>query len=73
MSKLDSSISPLDSRYAAKIKPIAKFFSEKTILELIKKCKISDKDSVFFVCNKEKEANNFAGIASHDDALKGDE
>ncbi len=43
--------------------PIAKFFSEKTILELIKKCKISDKDSVFFVCNKEKEANNFAGIA----------
>ena len=28
MSKLDSSISPLDSRYAAKIKPIAKFFSE---------------------------------------------
>ena len=28
MSKLDSSISPLDSRYSAKIKPIAKFFSE---------------------------------------------
>ena len=28
MSKLDSSISPLDSRYAAKIEPIAKFFSE---------------------------------------------
>jgi len=28
MSKLDFSISPLDSRYAAKIKPIAKFFSE---------------------------------------------
>ena len=43
--------------------PIAKFFSEKSISELLKKCKISEKDSVFFVCNKENEANNFAGIA----------
>ncbi|MDC3021130.1 aspartate--tRNA ligase [Pelagibacteraceae bacterium] len=43
--------------------PIAKFFTEKSISELLKKCKISEKDSVFFVCNKENEANNFAGIA----------
>ena len=43
--------------------PIAKFFAEKSISELLKKCKISEKDSVFFVCNKENEANNFAGIA----------
>ena len=43
--------------------PIAKFFAEKSISELFKKCKISEKDSVFFVCNKENEANNFAGIA----------
>ncbi len=43
--------------------PIAKFFSEKSISELLKKCKISEKDSVFFVCNKENEAINFAGIA----------
>ena len=43
--------------------PIAKFFSDKSISELLKECKISEKDSVFFVCNKENEANNFAGIA----------
>ena len=43
--------------------PIAKFFAEKSISELLKKCKISEKDSVFFVCNKENEVNNFAGIA----------
>ena len=43
--------------------PIAKFFADKSISELLKKCKISEKDSVFFVCNKENEANNFAGIA----------
>ena len=43
--------------------PIAKFFSEKAISELIKKCKISEKDSVFFVCNKEKDALTFSGNA----------
>jgi len=43
--------------------PIAKFFSESAVLELIKKCKITEKDSVFFVCNKEKEAVKFSGIA----------
>ena len=43
--------------------PIAKFFSDNAILELMKSCKITDKDSVFFVCNKEKEAIKFSGIA----------
>ncbi len=43
--------------------PIAKFFAEKSISELLKTCKISEKDSVFFVCNTENEANNFAGTA----------
>ncbi len=42
--------------------PIAKFFSESAILKLIKTCKITEKDSVFFVCNKEKEAIKFSGI-----------
>ena len=43
--------------------PIAKFFSESAILALMKNCKIIEKDSVFFVCNKEKEAIKFSGIA----------
>ncbi len=43
--------------------PIAKFFSERAVLELLKDCKITEKDSVFFVCNKEKEATKFSGIA----------
>ncbi len=42
--------------------PIAKFFSEDAILELIKICKITEKDSIFFICNKEKEAVKFSGI-----------
>ena len=43
--------------------PIAKFFDEKSILDLIKICKINDTDSIFFVCNDEKEAVRFAGVA----------
>jgi aspartyl-tRNA synthetase len=43
--------------------PISKFFSDKAINELLKTCNITDKDSVFFVCNKEKEAITFSGIA----------
>ena len=42
--------------------PISKFFSDKSILELIKTCKLNETDSVFFVCNKEKEANKFSGV-----------
>ncbi len=43
--------------------PIAKFFDQKSISDLIKICKINETDSVFFVCNKKKEALRFAGIA----------
>ncbi len=43
--------------------PISKFFSEKAILELIKACKITAKDSIFFVCNQLQEAIKFSGIA----------
>ena len=43
--------------------PIAKFFSEKGILELLNLCNITDKDSVFFVCNTISEAIKFSGIA----------
>ena len=43
--------------------PIAKFFSDNAILELMKNCKITEKDSVFFVCNNEKDAIKFSGIA----------
>ena len=42
--------------------PIAKFFSENALIKLIKLCKISEKDSVFFVCNNENEAISFSGI-----------
>ena len=43
--------------------PISKFFSEKGIIELLKTCNITEKDSVFFVCNKISEAIKFSGIA----------
>ena len=43
--------------------PVAKFFSDKSISELLKECNIDEKGSVFFVCNKEPEASKFAGIA----------
>ena len=42
--------------------PIAKFFSEKAILELLKICDINEKDSVFFVCNQVSEAIKFSGV-----------
>ncbi len=43
--------------------PIAKFFSEKAISELIKICNISENDSVFFICNNASEAIRFSGVA----------
>jgi len=43
--------------------PISKFFSDKAIESLIKICKISESDSVFFVCNQTNEAIKFSGIA----------
>ena len=43
--------------------PIAKFFSDKAIQELLNVCKLTEKDSAFFICNNSSEANKFAGIA----------
>ncbi len=43
--------------------PIAKFFSDKAIAELIKSCKLTEKDSAFFVCNQASEALRFSGAA----------
>jgi len=43
--------------------PLAKFFSDKAINELVKICKLKEKDSVFFSSDKEKEAERISGIA----------
>jgi len=43
--------------------PIGKFFSEKAISELIKICKLKEKDSVFFSSDKVKEVERISGIA----------
>ena len=43
--------------------PIGKFFSEKAISELVKICKLKEKDSVFFSSDKVKEAERISGIA----------
>ena len=43
--------------------PIAKFFSEKAISELVKVCKLKENDSVFFSSDKIKEAERISGMA----------
>ena len=43
--------------------PIGKFFSEKAINELVKICKLKEKDAVFFSSDKVKEAEKISGIA----------
>jgi len=43
--------------------PIGKLFSEKAIDELVKTCKLKEKDSVFFSADKLKEAERISGIA----------
>lgn len=42
--------------------PIGKFFSEKDISELVKICKLKEKDSVFFSVDKVKDAERISGI-----------
>jgi len=42
--------------------PIGKFFSEKAISELVKICKLKNKDSVFFSADKVKDAERISGI-----------
>ncbi len=41
--------------------PIGKFFSEKAISELVKFCKLKEKDAVFFSADKVKEAERISG------------
>ena len=43
--------------------PIAKFFSEKAIIELVKKCKLKENDAVFFSADIKKEAEKISGVA----------
>ena len=43
--------------------PIAKFFSEKAISELVKICSLKEKDSVFFTCDTVKNAEKISGLA----------
>ena len=43
--------------------PIAKFFSEKAIAELIKICNLKENDSVFFSCDTRKNAERISGLA----------
>ncbi len=42
--------------------PISKFFSENAIKELVKTCKLKEKDTVFFSCDKLKEAEKISGL-----------
>jgi len=42
--------------------PIGKFFSEKAISELVKICKLKEKDSVFFSADKVKDTERISGI-----------
>ena len=43
--------------------PLGKFFSEKAIGELVKICKLKDKDAVFFSSGKIKESERISGSA----------
>ena len=43
--------------------PIAKFFSEQTVSELVKICKLKENDAVFFSSDKVKEVERISGIA----------
>ena len=42
--------------------PIAKFFSENSINELAKLCKLKDKDSVFFSCDSKRNVEKISGL-----------
>tara|TARA_Y100000590_G_scaffold216055_1_gene244807 strand:+ start:179 stop:1819 length:1641 start_codon:yes stop_codon:yes gene_type:complete len=42
--------------------PIGKFFSEESINELVKICKLKEKDSVFFSADKVKDSERISGI-----------
>ena len=42
--------------------PISKFFKNSAIKQLMLKCNLKDKDSIFFVCDKRNQAEKFSGI-----------
>jgi len=43
--------------------PIAKFFSKEALNAIIKLCKLKQKDSVFFSCDKQSTAEKISGLA----------
>ena len=43
--------------------PIAKFFSDKAISEIIKICNLKENDSIFFSCDKVKNVERITGLA----------
>jgi len=43
--------------------PIGKFFSDEALNELVKICKVQDKDAIFFSSDKIKEAERISGLA----------
>ena len=43
--------------------PIAKFFSEKAIYDLVKICNLKSTDAVFFSCDKQNNAEKISGLA----------
>ena len=43
--------------------PIAKFFSDKAIHQIIKNCNLKENDSIFFSCDKIKNVERIAGLA----------
>jgi len=43
--------------------PIAKFFSDKVINEIVKVCNLKENDSVFFSCDTKKNAERISGLA----------
>ena len=43
--------------------PIAKFFSESAINEIVKTCSLNENDTVFFSCDNKKNATKISGLA----------
>ena len=43
--------------------PIAKFFSESAINEIVKTCGLNENDTVFFSCDNKKNAEKISGLA----------
>jgi len=52
----------IDNKLKAK-GPLAKFFSDDSILEIVNICKLKENDSIFFSCDKIKEAEKITGLA----------